>query len=249
MSITSILLAQESDSTKPITTLLGSIGATHNGISLVPSFSLEKPAAIFNMSLAKGRFSFDPEFTFSWEGKPWYMLFWFRYKLVNAEKIRVKVGTHLGLNFITEALPINRNPNHIIITERYLVGELFPTYLITENISMGIYYLHARGFDIGTNAPMNFLALHSNFSNIRLGSKLFLNITPQIYYLYLYGEEGFYVTSAFTLAKRDFPLSLSSTINKVVKTEITAGNDFIWNITLTYSFGERRLVSGHTWSD
>ncbi len=181
LSVVNPLLAQESDSATTHS-LSGSAGLTNNGISLIPSFSLEKPAALFNMSLEKGSFSFDPEITFSLEGKPWYMLFWFRYQLLDSNKFRMKVGTHLGLNFVEKTLPIPARPLNAIVTERYLVGELSPNYSITKNISIDIYYLLARAFDIGTNKTMNFISFDSTFSNIKLTEKLFIQLTPQLYY-------------------------------------------------------------------
>src|SRR5262245_46043358 len=76
------------------TFLSGAVSVTNNGISLIPTFSLDKPAAIFDMSVRRNKFSFDPEFAFSLhDGKPWYFLFWFRYKIVNTEKFRFTAGT------------------------------------------------------------------------------------------------------------------------------------------------------------
>lgn len=225
--------AQVSDSTKNTSHLSGAIGVTNNGISLIPSFSLEKPAAIFNMSLQKGRFSFDPEFTFSLEGKPWYQLYWFRYKLVSGPKFQMSAGTHLGLNFRSKVLP---STGDAIITERYLVGELSPTYSIAKNINVGIYYLHGRGFDIGTSKALHFIGLNANFTDISIVKNLLLGLTPQVYYLNSYGTEGYYFASTFNLKRANSPISLKSTINKVIQTRIPGSKDFLWNLVLTYSF-------------
>ena len=45
--------SQKTDSTKSISYFSGAVSVTNNGISIVPTFSLEKPAAIFNLSIAK----------------------------------------------------------------------------------------------------------------------------------------------------------------------------------------------------
>ncbi|HEY6975356.1 MAG TPA: hypothetical protein VH396_03645 [Chitinophagaceae bacterium] len=116
-SIAQISFAQKIDSTKSITHFSGAAGITNNGISLIPTFSLGKPAAIFDMSIG-GKFSFDPELTFSLKGKPWYFLFWFRYKLVNSSRFRMHVGTHLGLNFKDAALA-DDDSTKVTIAERY----------------------------------------------------------------------------------------------------------------------------------
>ena len=225
--------AQTSDSTKRSSVLSGSIGVTNNGISLIPSFSLEKPAALFNMSWQKGRFSFDPELTFSLEGKPWYQLYWFRYKLVSTTKFQLGAGTHLGLNFRSKFLP---PIGESIITERYLVGELSPTYSIAKHTSVGLYYLHGRGFDIGTTQALHFIGLNTTFSDINLAKNLLLSLTPQVYYLKAYGPEGVYFTSTFSLKMKNVPISLRSTMNKVIQTKIPGSKDFLWNLVLSYSF-------------
>jgi len=238
-------LAQVSDSTKNTSNLSGAIGVTNNGVSLIPSFSLEKPATIFNMSLQKGRFSFDPEFTFSLEGKPWYQLYWFRYKLVSGPKFQMSAGTHLGLNFRSKVLP---STGDAIITERYLVGELSPTYSIAKNLNVGLYYLHGRGFDIGTSKALHFIGINANFSDLRIAKNVLLGLTPQLYYLNAYGAEGYYFTSTFGLKRANSPISLKSTINKVIQTRIPASKDFLWNLVLTYSFqkGNIRLRKKNT---
>ena len=97
--------SQKTDSTKSITHLSGSISITNNGISVIPTFTLGKPAAIFTASVGKNRFSFDPELRFSLAGKPWGFIFWGRYKLVTAEKFHVSAGTHLGIAYKTTLLP------------------------------------------------------------------------------------------------------------------------------------------------
>jgi hypothetical protein len=56
---------QKADSIKRISHFSGSVSVTNNGISIVPTFSLGKPAAIFMLSARKNRFSFDPDLRFS----------------------------------------------------------------------------------------------------------------------------------------------------------------------------------------
>lgn len=122
------------------------------------------------------------------------------------------------------------------------MAELSPAYSITKNISMGIYYLHSRGLDPGAKRVTNFITFNANFSNVKLSDQFFMRFTPQIYYLNFDDGDGFYFTSAFTLVKLNFPLSISSVMNKVIQTDISAGKDFVWNVTLTYSFGKRYVA-------
>jgi len=226
--------SQKVDSTKPPFHFGGAVLLTNNGISLIPTFSLNKPAVLFYLSMGKGRLSFEPDLRFSMEGKPWSFLFWWRYR-VRADKFLVSIGAHPAMNFKTE---IASDGNEMIVARRFLAAELSPNYLITRDMSVGVYYLYSRGFDKGAPANTHFLTLNSNFSNIRLTKQFFMRVSPQFYYLKQDSHNGFYFTAAVTLAKRNFPLSISSIFNKTIETEITASKDFVWNISLIYSFSK-----------
>ena len=235
--IGSVTFGQGKDNKQKNIHISGSSGITTNGISLVPNFSLGEPAVLFNISVAKDKLSFDTDFNFSVKGKPWYILYWLRYQVANGEKFQMSAATHLGLNFKPSSVEIGMRSEKMLITERYWVAELFPRYLVSTNTSIGIYYLHSRGLDPGTVGTTNFITLNVNFSHIRLSRDIFLAINPQFYYLKQDEPDGFYFTSRFTLAKDNFPVSISSLINKEIKTDIIAGENFVWNISVKYSFG------------
>jgi len=230
--------SQEVEKTKVPGHLGGAVTVTNNGLSFIPTFSLGKPAAIFDLSVGK-RLSFDPQFRFSLEGKPWSFLFWFRYKLLKTDKFSFNVGPHLGLAFKTLAETTNGITTETITAKRYLAGELVPNYHLSKAVSIGMYYLYSRGIDVGTTKNTNFLTLNANFSNIPLTKQFYLKIIPQVYYLKMDSQDGFYFTSAFTLANRKVPVSISSVINKVIQTNIAASKDFVWNISLIYSFTKK----------
>jgi hypothetical protein len=61
---------------------------------------------------------------------------------------------------------------------------------------------------------------------------------PQVYYLRMDDMDGFYYTSTITLARKDFPLSVSSLISTPFKTSIPQDKNLIWNVSLTYSFNK-----------
>jgi hypothetical protein len=48
----------------------GALTVTNNGISLLPTFSLGKPAAIFDLTVGGEKLSFDPQFRFAWMASP-----------------------------------------------------------------------------------------------------------------------------------------------------------------------------------
>ena len=102
-----------------------------------------------------------------------------------------------------------------------------------------MYYLYSRGIDNGTTRNTHFLTLNASFSDIRLSKLFYLKFTPQVYYLKMDQQDGVYFTSAFTLANRKISLSISSVINKIIQTNITASQNFVWNVSLIYSFNKK----------
>ncbi len=232
------IFAQDSDTTKSpaqfrfsaVTTI------TNNGISLLPTFSLGKPAAIFELSMGSKRWSFDPQFRFSMEGRPWSFIFWGRYKLVDDKKFRLTVGAHPAISFKKEYVTtLNDEPKQIMNSYRFLASEFAPNLTLTKNITVGMYFLYAHGLDVGSTANTHFVTLNSSFSNLKLFSETYLKVQPQLYYLKMDSKDGYYFSSTVTLTNKKVPLAISSVINKVIDTDIK-GKDFIWNLSLIYSF-------------
>ena len=87
-----------------------------------------------------------------------------------------------------------------------------------------------------TAKTSNFLTFNTVLSNIKLTKNYYLKIIPQVYYLKMDKDDGYYATSSFTLSNKNYPFSLSSIINKVIKTEISGSKSFNWNLSLIYSF-------------
>ncbi len=73
------VLAQQADSTRSFRTIGGAVTITNSGISLLPTFSLGEPAVIFDVSVASRTLSFEPQFRFALEGRPWSFIFWWQY--------------------------------------------------------------------------------------------------------------------------------------------------------------------------
>lgn len=227
--------AAAQDSTVRKRHLNGAISVTHNGIALVPTFSLEKPAALFLFSYGGDRFSFDPDIRFSLEGKPWSMLFWFRYKLITGKPYRLTIGAHPALNFRSTRLPVNGDSANVTLVRRFLAGELNNQYLLGKNFTAGIYYLYARGFDVQVPRNNHFLALTAGFNKLRIAGNLYLNLNPQVFYLRQDKLDGWYTTLTIGISHKKFPLSLSGIFNQRIKSDI-AGKELVWNTSLVYSF-------------
>lgn len=229
------IFAQQADTLKPTIFVSGAISVTNNGISIIPTFMLGRPATIFDLIVRKKNFSFKPQFRFAIEdAKPWSFVFWLRYKLIQNKKIKMSVGAHPSTVFSNTTLSINGVSKELITIRRFFAGELTPTMILSKNVSLGLYYLYSRGLAEATKTT-NYVGLIGNLSNIKLGRDFNLNASPQLYYLQLDENEGFYATSTFTLAKRNFPLAISSILNKKIKSTITS-EDFVWNVSLIYSY-------------
>ena len=230
------VFSQTKDTTKTIHHFSGSVIVTNNGISLIPTFTLGKPAAILSLTMGTKKFSFEPEFRFALEGKPWSFIFWSRYKLVTTNKFSVQVGAHPSFVFKTVNTLTNGVAKDLIIANRYLAAEFAPNYIFSKSISVGIYYLYSHGIDEDAIQNTNFLTINANFSNIKLTKQFFIRVSPQFYYLHQDGKGGTYLTSAFTIARMNFPIVLQSIINKSISTDIIASKDFVWNASVIYSF-------------
>lgn len=214
----------------------GSISVMNDGISTVPSLALGKPAMIYNLSVGK-RFRFEPELRFSLEGKPWSFLFWFRYDVIRNDKFSFRIGAHPAYSFrtIPALIDDSKQSKDVIEARRFLAGDINTSYSITENVDLGVYYLFGHGFESSVPDFTHFLSLYSSIPSISLFSDLYVNLRPQIYYLKIDEIDGFYAATNIALGVRKLPVTVSTTINKVIDTEIT-NTDPLWNISLKTSF-------------
>lgn len=236
-----IVFAQQIDNSKAYTQFSAVTTITNNGISIIPTFSLGKPAGIVEMAVGK-RFTFEPQFRFSLEGKPWSVILWGRYKLLKKERFNLNIGAHPAIAFKTTTNTIDGVTKEIITSHRYLAAEIAPSYTIKKNVSVGLYYLYSRGLEESANKNNHFLTLNSNFSNIKLTDNYFLKFNPQIYYLNIDNEDGLYCSSGLTLASKKSPFSIQTFVNKTIKTDIIASKDLVMNLSLLYTFNKKYML-------
>ena len=239
LTVNYFTFSQKTDSTKNAIHFIGAVSVTNKGISMIPTFTLDKPAVAFTMSLSKGNLSFEPELRFAIDGKPWGYIFWWRYKILSTDKFFVNAGAHPAIAFKTMPVQADGMKKNVTVSKHYIAAELSPNYRLAKNITVGIYYLYSHGIEKDAVQQGNFLTLNSNFSNIRITDAFFMRFTPQVYYLKLDKQDGFYFTSAVTLARKNFPLSFSGVINKTIQSDISGNKDFVWNISLAYSFNKK----------
>jgi len=227
-------LSQDADSTRSRTVVAGAVTVTNNGIATVPSFTLGKPAAIFDMSVIRNRFSLDPQIKYALDGKPWSFIFWGHYIVADGERFRVIIGAHPGVNFRTTTVSVNQTQKEVIVARRYVAGDIYPSYSVSRYVSVGAYYLYSYGVEGDVAKHNHFLALRSTLSSTLLPGGYFVQVLPQVYYLKVDTSEGYYLYSGLAVGKRNFPLSIGAIVNKVIQTGVPGSEDFLWNLSVTY---------------
>ncbi len=240
--LASYAISQQTDTTKSTLNFSGSVTANNNGFSLVPTFSLGKPAvqAGFNISGNKERFTFHPQFWYSMlDYKPWSFIFIWRYKLVKQEKFQFILGAHApAINFKSATVTEDGEEMDVIKARRFYPAlEVLPIYQINKNISLSMYGILGRGIEKEIATTNYFLSIRTDFNDIPLTKQLFLRFNPQLYYLRIDDEDGIYTAAGMTLAHRKWPFSIGTMMNKALKSEIDV-KDFDWNVSLTYAFGK-----------
>jgi hypothetical protein len=218
------------------------VSVTNNGFSIIPAFSLGDPAGFIDMRMGNKRLSFEPQFRYALEGRPWSFVFIYRYKAIIKPKFQLTFGGHLpGLNFITRPVTVNGIEDNLSVTRRFLAAEIIPTYTINNKISVGFYYLRGHAFQQHGPQNTNFLSLQGNFTKIKLVGKTYFSFNPQVFYLKVDNDDGYYVNATTTFGVRDFPITISSIVNKAIESNIPA-RDFDWNVSLIYTFDRNFIV-------
>lgn len=234
--------AQKKDSLVVTSGFSGLMGVTTNGISIIPTFSLNAPAVNFLLSVKKNRFSFDPDIRATFDGKKGSLVFWFRYKAIQGKRFNLQAGAHPAYNLaLTDIVTNNTSSTVSTITQarRFVATEVFPSYRVSNKVTLGVYYL--RGFGLQKDGPINsnFITFNTNISGIRLFKDHYLQYTPQFYYLKLDQNDGTYYTHTIGISSTKHPFLLQSTINKEIRTNIPGSRNFAWNMTLFYAFNKK----------
>ncbi len=229
-------IAQSADSTKNISTFSGSVGFTNNGFSIIPTFSLNSPAFVANLSFRKKRFSFEPDIRLVPTAQNGGLIWWLRYQLVNKKKFGLRVGTHPAFTLIRRTDTENGTTKEITEMLRFLAFEVVPSYQFNNKFGLSAMYLQGNGLQKHGPQLTRVLFLNTSITNIGLSKNLSFNIFPSIYFLYTDGYQGDYLTVTGALAHKKLPFSLQSTINQTFTSDVPGNKDFMWNVTLNYNF-------------
>lgn len=216
--------------------MTGSATVTTKGLSTFPNLTLGKPAVIFDFSVGGDQFRFDPTLRFGLDGKPWSFIFWLRHEAIRTEKFGLRIGAHPAVTFKTIDVVQNGSSSEMLRSTTYLAAEIAPVFRVAKNISLSPYYLFSYGIEDYAVEYSNFFTLIANIANINLTENIYSNLMAQVFYLKMDDRDGVFVNSTLSVNKRNFPLSVSSTLNRAIESTIP-GDKLLWNLNLIYRFG------------
>jgi hypothetical protein len=240
ISLSPTLSAQKSDTIiAKINSFTGAVTIQSKGISTIPNLTLGKPAVVFDMKLGR-KLTFEPQFRFSLEGKPWAMVFWWRYYGSIGKKFTVTFHTNHSLSYKSiTSYTSSGTSQEIIRTTRYLAGAIAPNYQVSKYLGIGMYLFYTHGLETFITRNTYMAAFRPTFSNIPITKNIIARVAPEIYYLKMDDNGGVFFNSRFLISKKNSPLSISGLINKPLESNIPSDYDFLWNVGLTYTFNKK----------
>jgi hypothetical protein len=221
-----------SDTTRDQAHASGAVTVTNNGISLIPSFSLGKPATIIDVGIERASFAFEPQFKLGLDGYPWAFIFWGRYRPRTGDRFHLVIGEHPAVQFHQTTIIIGGVPRNVTTTNRYFVTELWPSVSFTKNVGTGVYWLDGHGLDSDATQHTHFVSWRSSV-NVPLSSGAYVFLAPQAYYLWQDRREAEYVNAAATIGRRGLPLALTGMVNRKLQGTLPT-KGFLWNVSLTW---------------
>lgn len=223
------------------TVFSGSVALTTNGFSIIPSFSLNSPAIISILSLRKNKFSFAPDVRLTPNLKKGGMIFWLRYQLIDSKKFSLRAGAHPALNFQLRDITTNGKTSTISQMRRFVAWELAPNIKLTQNWTLGIYYLNGNGLQLDGPRTTHFVTLNTSISKIKITKNLRFNFFAAVFHLDVDGNQGQYFTATGSINHIKFPFALESSINKTFQSNLPGNKDFMWNVSVNYLFSKRLI--------
>jgi len=237
------LSAQKNDSTiTKINNFTGVVTFQTKGISTIPNLTLGKPAAVFDMKLGR-KLTFEPQFRFALDGKPWAMVFWWRYFTIVGSKFRTIFSTNYSFSYKTVTNASYDPPQENIRATRYLVGAIEPIYQVNKYFDIGVYLFYNYGIEKFITRNTYMFSIRPGISNIPVTKNIVARINPEVYYLKLDRKDGIYFNARFLVSKKDCPVSISGLINKPLKSNIPAEYDLLWNVGVSYTFNKKYVES------
>lgn len=209
-----------------------SVSLNSNGIASIPSFSLDKPAIMASVTLAKGRFSYDPTLTYGLDLRPWFIDNWLHYRII----IKPKFELRTGFNISTFGSKYLLDEGSIHEAQRYLAFELSGTYKLTSKSFLSLSYWNDRGQEPGT-IKGHFFSIVGDRSDIMLGEKVSLAANVMLFYInYTGNEDGIFISPKISSYVKNIPFSLYFQGTQAIQSNINPFPRFRWNVGLSYTF-------------
>jgi len=232
------LTAQTGEEKPKINNFTASVLFQTKGISTIPNLTLGKPAFTFDLKIGR-RLSFEPQFRFAATGKPWAMVFWWRYNAVSTSKFRLDLTTNYSFSYKTIIVTTTGESQELIRTTRYLVGAAAPEYVFNKYFSIGAYIFYNRGIEKFITRNTLMLSIRPSISNIPITKNITARFNPEIYNLFMDDDNGVFFNARLSISKKNFPVSLSALINKPLKSNIPSDYDLLWNAGISYTFNNK----------
>lgn len=222
---------EKADSSKAKLKANGTISLNSNGIASIPAFSLDKPAIIAAITLAKNRFSYEPQLAYSLDLRPWIIDNWLHYKLVDKPAFEFRTGVDISTFFSEYKV----QDEVIWQGQRYFAIELTGVYKISPNSSLSFTYLNDRGQDQGTLIG-HFFNLVGERSEINIGKNVLLSATLQLFYINYEGNnDGLFISPKISSSVRNVPFSVFFQATQALDSNISPFPGFRWNLGLSYA--------------
>jgi hypothetical protein len=217
----------------------GSVGFSSNGFSIIPTFSLNSPAFITNLSWKKKNISFEPDIRLVPNGSKGGVLLWLRYNTHTAKKLGLRLGVHPAFSIIRRQEEANKREISELL--RFAAFEIVPSYKVSKRLGLSAMYLQGHGLQKWGPQFTNVLFLNTVITGLGIGSQIKLNLYPSFFFLNTDNFKGDYFTLTTVLAHTKLPWSIQSTINKTIQSKVPGNRDFMWNLGLFYGFRRKEL--------
>jgi len=197
--------ASDSDSTKHPVQISGMVSLNSNGVAQVPAFAAGKPVVMLNLSVRKGRFSYDPNIAYGLNFKPWIFDNWFHYRLVDKLKFELRTGCNVSM-FFSEFK--NADTTGIWYGQRYFTPELAGTFKFDKNRSLAVMLWYDIGVEPNTISGLFYNLMYDRYG-IPAGRHITLGVNVMLFYIdYTGNNDGFFISPKFSATSTKLPLSL-----------------------------------------
>jgi len=77
-----------------------------------------------------------------------------------------------------------------------------------------MYYLYSHGLDPGATKNTHFITLNTNITHIPITKKVYADFKPQLYYLQMDAQDGYFTSASITLHQQGNPFTIASIMSK-----------------------------------